>query len=71
MYVDGEAAEVRLVGNCMVAVALTEGEHTVEFVYENPAFRLGWKISLACAGLFGAIILACYLPGYIKKKRAK
>ena len=71
VYVDGEAAEVRLVGNCMVAVALTEGEHTVEFVYENPAFRLGWKISLACAGLFGAIILACYLPGYIKKKRAK
>ena len=71
VLVDGEEAEIRLVGDCMVAVALNQGQHTVEFVYQNPAYELGLKISLICGGVFAAITLACYLPGYIKKKRAK
>ena len=71
VYVDGKKAEIILVGDCMIAVALEEGQHTVEFVYENPSFELGWKISLICAGIFGAITAACYLPPYIKKKTHK
>ena len=69
VYVDGEKADIALVGNCMIGVPLTEGDHTVEFVYENPSFDLGWKISAICAGVFGFITLACYLPTYIIKKR--
>ena len=71
VYVDGEKVAITLVGKCMVAVPLTAGQHTVEIVYENPSFTLGWKVSLISAGIFAAIVLACYLPGYLKKKRAK
>ena len=71
VYVDGEEAEITLVGDAMIGIAMTTGDHTVEFVYENPSFQLGWKISLICAGIFAMITLACYLPGYIRKKRQK
>lgn len=54
--VDGEEAEILLVGNAMAAVKLTEGEHTVEFTYRNPAFALGWKISLVSFLIFGALV---------------
>lgn len=71
VLVDGKEAAITLVGDCMIAVPLTEGGHTVEFVYENPSFTLGWKISLLCGGIFAAIALACYLPPFIKKKVCK
>ena len=71
VFVDGKEAEITLVGDCMIAVPLTEGQHTVEFVFENPAFNLGRKITLLCAGIFLAITAACYLPGYIRKKLKK
>ncbi len=54
--VDGEEAEIILVGDCMVALELTEGEHTVSFSYENKAVSLGWKISLVCAAVFLAAV---------------
>ena len=54
--VDGEPADVTLVGGVMTGVELTEGEHTVEFVYHNAAFSLGWKISLASFAVFGALV---------------
>ena len=57
VYVDGREAEIKLVGECMIGVSLTEGEHTVTYVYRNAAFSLGWKISLGCA----LIVLALYL----------
>ena len=53
--VDGAPVETILVGDCMAAVKLTEGMHTVVFQYENPAFSLGWKISLGCAAVFGLL----------------
>ncbi len=62
VQVDGEDAEIRLVGEAMVAVELTEGSHTVTYRYENPAFSLGWKISLGCWMLFGLLILLIYQP---------
>ena len=55
-YVDGEPAEIALVGDAMVGVMLTEGEHTLTFEYHNQAFSLGWKISLVCLAIFGALI---------------
>ena len=60
--VDGEEAEITLVGECMVAVELTEGEHELVFYYENEAFELGWKITLLCALVFTGIILVTYKP---------
>lgn len=71
VYVDGKKADITLVGDCMIGVPLTKGAHTVEFVYENPSFQLGWKVSAICGGVFAIICLACYLPPYLKQKRAK
>ncbi len=62
--VDGEEAKITLVGDCMVALELPEGTHTVSFSYENRAFSLGWKISLVCAALFLAV-------AYLKKRNPK
>ncbi len=58
--VDGKPAEIKLVGGVMVAVDLTEGQHTVVFTYENKAFDLGLKISLACFATFLAICIVVY-----------
>jgi uncharacterized membrane protein YfhO len=55
--VDGETAEITLVGDCMMALALTEGEHTVTFTYRNKAFTTGLMISLLCAAAFAGLII--------------
>ena len=66
--VDGKPAEPVLIGKAMMGVSLTEGYHEVEFSYRNPAFDLGWKVSLLCALFFGGICLWKYLP---KKQKGK
>ncbi len=63
--VDGEPAEIRLVGECMIGVELTEGSHVVAYHYHNQAFSLGWKISLGCAAVF---VLLAYFLGKPKEK---
>ena len=68
VLVDGEPAEVTLVGDVMVGVKLTEGQHTLAFVYENAAFNLGWKISAGCLLVF--VILA-YVDHQIRGKKGK
>ena len=50
--VDGKPADITLVGDCMIGVELSGGSHTVSFTYRNPAFSLGWKISLGCVAVF-------------------
>ena len=62
--VDGEPADIKLVGDCMIGVALTEGEHTVTFRYHNGAFALGWKVSLGCAALFLLLVQLVYKPDW-------
>ena len=62
--VDGEEAEIILVGDVMAAVELTEGDHEVVFTYHNPAFALGWKISLLSFMIFGALV-------YFTRKKGK
>ena len=54
VWVDDQPAEIQLVGECMIAVELSQGNHWVTFRYENQAFSLGWKISLLCAAAFAA-----------------
>ena len=72
--VDGEPAEITLVGDAMVSIALTEGAHEVTFVYRNAAFSLGWKISLVCAAIFGLLVYRIYQPknrqGKYEKKKS-
>lgn len=61
-YVDGEAVETKLVGGAMVAVELTEGQHTVEFRYRNEAFTLGCMISITSFLLFAGAYILWYKP---------
>ena len=66
---DGKPAGIRLVGDCMVAVNLTKGVHTVRLTYRNAAFSLGWKISLACAAVFGGLAWSVYRSDEKKRKK--
>ena len=66
--VDGEPAEIILVGGAMIGLELTEGTHDVSFSYHNTAFSLGWKISLGFAVTFGIIALLVYKPKRYKGK---
>jgi uncharacterized membrane protein YfhO len=69
--VDGQEAEIRLVGECMIGVELTAGEHTVEYIYRNPAFSLGWKISLVCTALLAALYLMTCKPRLPRHAKGK
>ena len=71
VMVDGEPAEIKLVGDCMIGVELTEGTHTVTYVYRNPAFSLGWKVSLACAAILAALYLHVYKPRIPRHTKGK
>ena len=58
--VDGTPVETTLVGECMLAIPLSAGSHTVQFVYRNAAFVLGARISLACAAVFAGLLMIAY-----------
>ncbi len=64
--VDGQEVETKLVGEAMLALDLTKGQHTVEFRYQNRAFEIGLLISLGCAAVLGGIVLTEHL---IKKRK--
>ena len=68
-YVDGEKAEIAPVGNCMVGIPLTRGQHRVELRYENEAFRLGARISVVCAAAFAVFTVTERLLHRRKKMR--
>ncbi len=67
-YVDGREAQIVEIGDAMLGLLLPEGAHSLRFVYHNPAFVLGWKISLACLVVFLGLTLSVYKP---KKKVGK
>ena len=69
--VDGEEAEIVLLGDCMIGVELSEGQHTVTFTYRNRAFELGAKVSLLSFLIFGCVTWLVYKPGFKKGKYAK
>ncbi len=64
VFVDGEEAKICLIGDAMIGVELTQGEHTVTYRYENSAFNLGWKISLLCFAVFAALVVLIYKPRF-------
>ncbi len=66
--VDGQLVQTVAVGDAMVGLYLTEGEHTVTFFYDNSAYNLGWKISLVCLLIFAGITFAVYFPQYKNRK---
>ena len=66
VYVDGQEAEIQLVGDCMIAVEIPQGGHMVSYRYHNSAFALGWKISLVCAAIFLATVQVVYKPDWKK-----
>ena len=68
MTVDGNSVEPVLVGDCMLAVPLTQGAHQVAFRYHNAAFSLGWKISLGCALIFASAAAIVLIP---RRQRGK
>ena len=57
--VDGLEQETMLVGDCMIAVPLTQGTHTVRFVYRNNSFRLGAVISAVSLAAFLVLAVVC------------
>ncbi len=64
-WVDGEPVEPVLVGDCMIALPMTGGTHTVTLRYRSAAFSLGWKVSLICAAVFLAAAGLIYRPRLI------
>ena len=69
--VDGRDVPITLVGDCMVAVELQKGSHTVSFTYENKAFSLGWKLSAISVVAFGLLIWVKHIPPRKKGKFEK
>ena len=58
--VDGTPVETVLVGDCMLALPLSAGSHTIRLTYRNAAFVLGTQISLACVAVFAGLLLTAY-----------
>jgi len=71
VYVDGQPAEIKLVGDAMIAVPLTKGHHDISFRYHNSAFTLGAIISLLSAAAFAGLYLWIYPARKKKGKYAK
>ena len=67
-YVDSEPAQTVLIGDAMVGLILSEGQHTVRFEYHNKAFSLGWKISLGCGFIFLVLTLIDYRRLFKRRK---
>ena len=66
--VDGKPADTVTIGDAMVGLLLPEGNHSIRFIYRNPSFSLGWKISLGCFIIFAAIAVVAYKPTLQRKK---
>ena len=60
--VDGEPAEIELIGGTMAGLYLTEGEHTVTFAYRNKAFALGAALSAVSAAALLSLWIIFYKP---------
>ena len=60
--VDGQEQETVLIGDCMIGLQLSQGAHTLRFIYRNEAFRLSCIITAVCTGIFALLVLICYRP---------
>jgi len=66
--VDGKPAETVTIGDAMVGLLLSEGTHSIRFIYRNASFALGWKVSLGCFIVFAVIAIVVYTPTIQRKK---
>ena len=66
--VDGKPAETVTIGDAMIGLLLSEGNHTIRFIYRNPSFAIGWKVSLGFLIIFTVIAVAAYKPRFKRKK---
>lgn len=66
--VDGKPVDTVTIGDAMVGLILSEGNHTIRFIYRNPSFSLGWKVSLGCFIIFIVIAVVVYKPTLQRKK---
>ncbi|MBQ9839245.1 MAG: YfhO family protein [Oscillospiraceae bacterium] len=71
VQVDGEDAQIVLIGDCMIGVALAQGTHTIRFVYHNSSFSLGLTVSLVCLAVLLALAYQHYKPTFKKGKYEK
>jgi len=60
--VDGEDTDIVLVGNAMIGVPVTQGEHDICFTYENKAFSLGSKVTVMLLLVLMLLYWICYHP---------
>ncbi len=70
-YVDGEKTEIVRANTAFMAIALTQGEHDVEFRYETPYLALGKTVSYCAIGALGLLIAVdsgLRIARYYKKK---
>ncbi len=66
--VDGKPADVVLIGEAMVGLLLSKGQHNITFTYRNPSFELGWRLSLICLLIFLFLYYVSYRPTFKRKK---
>ena len=69
--VDGEPAQIVLIGDTMCGLLLSSGEHTVSFTYKNTAFTLGLVVSLLCLAAVALLYWFLYKPGRKKGRFEK
>ena len=69
--VDGEEAEIVLIGDAMMGLKLPEGTHNITFRYRNKAFNLGLTVSLLCAAAFVGLVILSKTYGRRKGKYEK
>ncbi|MBE6934577.1 MAG: hypothetical protein E7462_05985 [Ruminococcaceae bacterium] len=56
VWVDGKQTDPVIVGDAMVGVKLTKGDHKIVFTYENKSFNLGLLITLGSLLVFLTIV---------------
>ena len=67
--VDGIPVETVKVGDAMLGIYLSEGQHTVTFTYQNDAYRAGVCMTIISTTIFVCLWLKYYKP--FKKFRKK
>ena len=65
--VDGAPAQTVMIGETMLGLILSEGQHTVSLQYHNEAFSFGWKVSVGCLVILAG--LTCLEYRHLFKRR--
>jgi uncharacterized membrane protein YfhO len=68
VWVDGHKTETVTIGNTMIGVLLTEGDHDLEFIYYNSALYVGATITFLSAIAFITIFFFIYCPFNNRRK---